>query len=61
MSLPLAGYHTGKYSFDMFTHLRSTLDNPALFVLSRCLAGPYLTFPSQALSISWGRATHRLP
>jgi len=23
-----SGYHTGKYSFDMFTHLRSTLDNP---------------------------------
>ena len=37
MSLSLAGYHTGKYSFDIFTHLRSTLDNPALFVLSRCL------------------------
>jgi aldehyde dehydrogenase (NAD+) len=29
----LAGYHTGKFSFDMFTHLRSTLDNPSLFVL----------------------------
>ncbi|KAH9962980.1 NAD-aldehyde dehydrogenase [Russula dissimulans] len=24
-----SGYHTGKYSFDMFTHLRSTLDNPS--------------------------------
>ncbi|KAN0116179.1 Aldehyde/histidinol dehydrogenase [Russula decolorans] len=23
-----SGYHTGKFSFDMFTHLRSTLDNP---------------------------------
>ena len=29
----LAGYHTGKFSFDMFTHLRSTLDNPSLFVV----------------------------
>ena len=27
-----AGYHTGKYSFEMFTHLRSTLDHPSLFV-----------------------------
>jgi len=24
-----SGYHTGKYTFDMFTHLRSTLDNPS--------------------------------
>ncbi|KAH9996726.1 NAD-aldehyde dehydrogenase [Russula compacta] len=24
-----SGYHTGKFSFDMFTHLRSTLDNPS--------------------------------
>jgi len=24
-----SGYHTGKFTFDMFTHLRSTLDNPA--------------------------------
>lgn len=23
------GYHTGKYGFDMFTHLRSSLDNPS--------------------------------
>lgn len=30
-----AGYHTGKFSFDMFTHLRSTLDNPSLFVIFR--------------------------
>jgi len=54
----LAGYHTGKYSFDMFTHLRSTLDNPGLFVFSRCLEGHHLTFPSQALIVSCGRATH---
>ncbi|KAH9989638.1 NAD-aldehyde dehydrogenase [Russula vinacea] len=24
-----SGYNTGKFSFDMFTHLRSTLDNPS--------------------------------
>jgi len=24
-----SGYHTGKFSFDMFTHLRSTLDSPS--------------------------------
>jgi acyl-CoA reductase-like NAD-dependent aldehyde dehydrogenase len=24
-----SGYHMGKFSFDMFTHLRSTLDNPS--------------------------------
>lgn len=24
----LAGNHSSKYSFDMFTHLRPTLDNP---------------------------------
>jgi len=23
------GYHTGKYSFDMFTHLRASLDSPS--------------------------------
>ena len=23
-----AGYHTGKYSFDMFTHLRGQMENP---------------------------------
>ncbi|PPQ70858.1 hypothetical protein CVT26_014081 [Gymnopilus dilepis] len=23
------GYHTGKYSFDLFTHLRASLDNPS--------------------------------
>ena len=28
-----AGCHTGKFSFDLFTHLRSTLDNPGLFVI----------------------------
>jgi hypothetical protein len=34
-----AGYHTGKYSFEMFTHLRSTLDHPSLFVPFFSLAG----------------------
>lgn len=32
--VPLAaGCSTGKFSFDMFTHLRATLDNPGLFVI----------------------------
>jgi hypothetical protein len=46
-SLP-AGYHTGKFSFDMFTHLRSTLDNPSLFVSFRWLGWTLsdFSFPS---------------
>jgi aldehyde dehydrogenase (NAD+) len=28
----VAGCSTGKFSFDMFTHLRASLDNPGLFV-----------------------------
>lgn len=26
LTLRLDGYHTGKYSFDMFTHLRASMD-----------------------------------
>lgn len=29
----VAGCSTGKFSFDTFTHLRATLDNPGLFVI----------------------------
>ncbi|TDL29329.1 NAD-aldehyde dehydrogenase [Rickenella mellea] len=36
------GYHTGKYSFDTFTHLRSSLDTPGWFdVLLRNRYPPY--------------------
>ena len=32
--IPLvAGYTSGKYAFDAFTHLRATLENPGLFVI----------------------------
>lgn len=29
----VAGYNSGKYTFNDFTHLRSTLENPGLFVI----------------------------
>jgi hypothetical protein len=32
---PLAGYNSGKYAFNEFTHLRPTLENPGLFVIFR--------------------------
>ena len=38
-----AGYHTGKYSFDMFTHLRASLDSPSWYVPPTVSA---FTFPS---------------
>ncbi|KAI9509301.1 NAD-aldehyde dehydrogenase [Russula earlei] len=40
-----SGYHTGKYSFDMFTHLRSTLDNPTF--LERLLWARYPPYNEQ--------------
>ncbi|KAI0064309.1 NAD-aldehyde dehydrogenase [Artomyces pyxidatus] len=43
-----AGAHTGKYSFDTFTHLRSTLDNPGWLEL--ILGGRYPPYTDKKLA-----------
>ncbi|EMD33344.1 hypothetical protein CERSUDRAFT_87228 [Gelatoporia subvermispora B] len=46
-----SGYHTGKYSFDMFTHFRATLDSPSW--VDKLLGGrfpPYTDKKFKALS-----------
>jgi aldehyde dehydrogenase (NAD+) len=52
----LAGYHTRKFTFDMFTHLRASLDSPGLFVVYFSLLPTYSLFaPCRIDSILGGR------
>ncbi|KIJ62191.1 hypothetical protein HYDPIDRAFT_95076 [Hydnomerulius pinastri MD-312] len=36
-----SGYHTRKYTFDMFTHLRSSIDSPSWLVIDMALGSRY--------------------
>ena len=51
ISLSSDGMHTGKYSFDMFTHLRASMDSPSWYVyLSLTGRGTFVDRPSLTFS-----------
>jgi len=44
-----SGYHTGKYTFDIFTHLRSSIDNPSW--VDKILSMRYPPYTQKKLSL----------
>ncbi|VDB82750.1 unnamed protein product [Peniophora sp. CBMAI 1063] len=54
-----SGQHTGKYGFDMFTHMRATLDNPSW--LDLIMSGRFPPFTDKSTKIIRAMATPSLP
>lgn len=53
------GYHTGKFSFDMFTHLRAVLDSPGW--IDRILGARYPPYDDKKLKAVAALANTKLP
>ncbi|KZT24852.1 NAD-aldehyde dehydrogenase [Neolentinus lepideus HHB14362 ss-1] len=54
-----SGYHTGKYSFDMFTHLRACLDSPSW--IDKILSPRYPPYSDKKLKAVQALANTKLP